>query len=268
MNTKTKGSQKSILSQRLAIFKIKNLLFFVLYLIFNPSLLKALLKGVYIPTLIQYQWLKKFKIGTFIDVGAYTGEDSKVVNHLFPNAKIFAFEPDINNHELIKRNINIKNFELFDIALSNKKGNTVFYSHPLSALSSLLKLSKIQVLEESYVYQKTKNYNVKIDTLDRVLGKKKLNGKVLLKIDTQGAEDMILKGAKKILKKVDLIHIETCIAHIYENQSDFSKIYSILISSGFTFVGEAKESEFYPLFELKKCFNSVFIKNNLLKDLN
>lgn len=266
MNTKTKGLQKSILSQRLAIFKLKNLLFFVFYLIFNPSLLKALPKRVYIPSLIQYQWLKKFKIGTFIDVGTYTGEDSKVVNHLFPKAKIFAFEPDVNNYNFINSRIKIKNFELFNIALSNKKGDITFYSHPLSALSSLLKLSKVHVIDESYVYQKTKNYNVKTDTLDNVLGKKRLKGKVLLKIDTQGAEDLILKGSKSFLNKVDLIHIETCIAHIYENQSDFSKIYSILTKSGFTFVGQAKESEFYPLFELHKCFNSVFIKNKILKE--
>lgn len=266
MNTKKQDLQKSILLQRLAIFKIKNLLFFVAYLICNPSLFKPLLRGVYLPTLIQYKWLKKFKLGTFIDVGAYTGEDSKVVNHLFPNAKIYAFEPDVSNYEIIKRSIRIKNFELFDIALSNKKGITTFYSHPLSALSSLLRISKIKVLDEPYVYQKTKNYSVKTNTLDNVLGKKKLKGKVLLKIDTQGAENLILDGAIKILKKVDLIHIETCMAEIYENQSDFSKIYSMLTKNGFTFVGEAKESEFYPLFELKKCFNSVFIKNNLLKE--
>lgn len=264
MNTLIKDLQKSILSQRLAIIKFRNLVFFLIYLVFNPNLLRGLFRGIYLPTLIQYQWLKKYKIGTFIDVGSYTGEDSRVINYIFPKARIIAFEPDINNFNYIKEKVKINNFEVHNIALSNKKGQTTFYSHPLSALSSLLRLNTKEILAESYVYQKTKNYNVKTDTLDNIFVNKTLKNKVLLKIDTQGAEDLILRGAIKFLNHVDLIHIETCIAHIYRDQSDFKKIYSLLIKSGFTFAGEAKESEFYPRFELSKCFNSVFIKDKTL----
>jgi FkbM family methyltransferase len=247
------------------IFKINNLLFFLFYLIFNPKLLVAIFNGVYIPALIQYQWLKNYDIGTFIDVGSYTGEDSKVINYLFPKAKIIAFEPDTTNYNTIKRNIKIKNFELYKIALSNKKGDSKFYSHPISSLSSQLKMSDDHFINESYMYRETEVCIVKMDTLDNILANKKIKQNVLLKMDTQGTEDLILKGAKQFLKKVNLIHVETCIAHIYKNQSDFSKIYSLLIKNGFIFMGEAKESEFYPLFDLNTCFNSVFIKKNIFR---
>lgn len=245
------------------MIEIKNLLFFVIYLIFNPNIVRGSLKGLYIPTLIQYGWLKNFKVRTFIDVGAYRGEDSKVINYIFPRAKIYAFEPDKNNLDYISKKLKIKNLKLFSIVVSNRKGIIQFNSHPLSFLSSTL-LPEKQKGEFSYFNKRTTKYSVQSDTLDSLLRNEKLKGLVFLKVDTQGSEGLVLKGATKLLKKVDIVHIETPIAKIYKGQTSFDDIYKTLTKNGFKFMGEAKESQFYPQFRLPKSFNSVFIKKSIL----
>ncbi len=244
------------------MINIKNTLFFVLYLVFNPRLLQGILKGIYLPTLIQYEWLKKFNIKTFIDVGSYKGEDSKTMNFLFPKVKIIAFEPDLGNFNYIQKKIKIKNFEIFKLALSNREGRTVFHSHPLSFLSSELTVL-YQNQDRDYFNKKTENYQVETTTLDIFFRNRKLTGKVLLKIDTQGTEGNVIKGAEKLLKIVDIIHIETPFKLIYKNQTSFDEIYKILTKHGFKFIGEAKESQFYPVFKPAVSVNSIFIKKSL-----
>lgn len=72
---------------------------------------------------------RKDKIIIF-DVGSCEGEESIRYSRLFPQAKIFAFEPLPANQELINKNIkeyNIKNVELIPFAVSDKVGNSVFY---------------------------------------------------------------------------------------------------------------------------------------------
>lgn len=243
------------------MFNIKNSFFFIFYLILNPRLIKGLLKGVYLPTLIQYEWTKKHNLKTFVDVGAYKGEDSKVISYLFPNIKIYAFEPDTNNYKYIDKKIKIKNFNLSSLALSNKAGIANFYSHPLSFLSSQLKTTR-QPNDRKYFNRKTKKHSVNTDTLDNYFKNIKLNRQILLKVDTQGTEDLVLLGATKTLKKVDIVLIETPFQTTYKNQTSFDKIYNILIKNNFQYVGEAKESQFYPIFSRQVSCNALFLKNS------
>lgn len=244
------------------MFNIKNTLFFAAYVLLNPRLIKGFLKGVYVPTLIQYEWVKKQDIKTFIDVGAYRGEDSKVMNYLLPNARIYAFEPDQENYKFIRKNLKIKNFKCFNVALSDRIGISKFYAHPLSFLSSQLK-TEPQSKELLFFNKETNEYLVKTTTMDYFFKNIDMEGKVLLKIDTQGTEGKVLKGCTKTLKKIDIVHIETPFKKIYKNQTSFDDIYNLLISNGFEYVGEAKESQFYPLFTTPVSCNSLFVKRNI-----
>lgn len=231
--------------------QIKNYLFFGAYLFLNPSLWRVLLAKIPIQIYVQYQWLNKYKIKTVIDVGAYRGEVAKVLNYLFPEAIIYAFEPLKENCRLIRNKINPQKLILSNLALSNKKGEAVFYRYQNLSLSSLLPLKK---------KMKVGKMKVKTTTLDDYFKNKKLAEKIFLKIDTQGTEKLILEGGKKLLKKVAVIHLEASFRKLYQNQSLFNDIHGFLTKQGFRYFGEIEEAEFYPFFGLRDQKNTVFMR--------
>ena len=56
---------------------------------------------------------------------------------------------------------------------------------------------------------------------------------IFLKIDVQGSELDVLKGAKKLLKKINFIFIECSLVPFYENQMLFDEIVVFLNKYGF-----------------------------------
>ena len=60
--------------------------------------------------------------------------------------------------------------------------------------------------------------NIKIRNLDQILKNKNLTKPILIKIDVQGYELEVLKGAKQILSKVDYILLETSKNRMYNKQ--------------------------------------------------
>lgn len=239
--------------------KIKNYLFFAGFIFINPKLLYlAFIKKVYLPVFIQLEWLKKYDINTVIDIGAYHGEVSKALLEIFPKAKVYAFEPVSENYKYILNNLKSKNLKLFNIAISNKKSKIPFYIYKKTYLSSSKLLSK--KYSKKHFSKKAKRILVESNTLDNIFEGLSLKSKILLKIDTQGQEYEILSKATGLLKKVDIIHIETSFEKIYEKQKLFNDIYELLIKQSFVFIGENKESYFYPTFEPDTSINSVFVK--------
>lgn len=239
---------------------IKNLIFFLFYLICNPRFLRVFLNNIYLPVYIQYEWTKGYKISTVIDVGAYRGYVSNVFNYLFPQVKIYAFEPTDEIDKLSDRNLSNIIVERF--ALSDKLGYSYFNKTFFGPASSLLPLSKI--------YGKTikvaKKSKVKITTLDMYFKNKKLEKPIFLKIDTQGTERAILGGASKLLRNVAIIHIESPIKELYKGQSYFEDIYKLLTKNDFRFIGDIPDSQFYPRFSPPDVINCIYVNTKLLGD--
>lgn len=151
-------------------------------------------KGTFEPiqTKLFIQSLKKGN--TFIDAGAnigyYTVLASKLVG---PKGKIYAFEPDNRNLKWLKDNIklnNCNNVTVIPQALSNKSQNIFFEENSLSPGDSGIINSNIP-----------NSRQIKAVTLDNYCQKNKINSINCLKIDTEGSEVLILKGAQKIIKK-------------------------------------------------------------------
>ncbi len=242
--------------------KYKNILYFIIYLTINPRLIwLSIFNRLYIPVFVQYEWLKKYKINTIVDVGAHTGRVSKVINFLFPKAHIFAFEPNKDLHRSIKSKIDNSKLTLENLALSEKKGSSSFYIYSDSTLSSMMNL--ITPGFRRGIKINYKKITVPVTTLDNYFSNMKLHGNIFLKIDTEGAEGLVLKGGGKFLNKVSVIHIETYFNKLYKKQLLFADIYDLLIKKGFVYAGEANEANFYPIFGPIDISNSVFVKREL-----
>lgn len=211
----------------------------------------------YLQYYIQYEWLKKYKISTLIDVGAYKGHVGQAIKAIEPQAKIFAFEPIPKYYHYLKKAKFAKDWAVEEIAIDNTSGYKTFYTNEYSPGSSLLKVSKKGKTRYPFLSEST-GHKVRTSTLDGYFENIKLKGTVILKIDTQGTEYNILKSGEKTLKKIDIIHIEIGFDQLYENQACFEDIYKLLTNRGFTYKGVLLDSEFYPIFGPQRQQNFLF----------
>lgn len=126
-----------------------------------------------------------------IDAGAhygfYTLHASRIVGN---EGTVLAFEPHPHNYRRLLVNLHlnkIKNVKTFNIALGNFDGQTKLYIGGSSTHSTFFRAKK--------------HLNVKIGKIDTIVDKLGLEKVDLIKIDTEGDELAVLKGAIKTIKK-------------------------------------------------------------------
>jgi FkbM family methyltransferase len=132
------------------------------------------------------------------DIGANIGITAIYLSAIFPEAKIYAFEPMTENFEILEKNIeNYKNIQAFNVGLGSKNGNFKIYLSNDSENyggSSFYPDPTGNILE-SYVNCEIKNINDIINILN-------LDSIDLIKIDTEGAEyDILTSIEEKFLTK-------------------------------------------------------------------
>lgn len=182
-------------------------------------------------------WYRARGFKTIIDVGANIGAFCFAMRALMPEAEVYAFEPIPECFEKLEKNLGLfGKFHAFQTAVGNKDGITEFHHHNFNASSSILPMSQKhkQVFPGS---AKSKIINVPITKLDNYCDQINLEPPILLKIDVQGFEDQVIRGAKKILQKVDWILTEVSYVPLYNQQPLFSDIFHLLNTNGFLFFG-------------------------------
>ncbi|MFH2022018.1 MAG: FkbM family methyltransferase [Patescibacteria group bacterium] len=172
-----------------------------------------------------FEWLKDNQLSpqVIIDAGANTGHISLELLEIFPTAQIWAFEPHPKTFEQLEKNVQgHKNIHAIQAGLGDKTQTTTLWdfaksaplksTQPTSTLSSLHK----PIITQHYG-QPAQGYQVNITTLDKVAQQHQLTQIDLLKIDTEGHELSVLKGANQLLKngKIKVIQFEFNELHAY-----------------------------------------------------
>ena len=183
------------------------------------------------------KWLKDLHIRTVIDVGANKGNAALEFVDIFPNAKIYAFEPLPDCFAKMQAKLeSLKNIKLFNIALSDQGGSINMNRSSYPASSSLLKMADLHK-RLFPITAGERSVTVQTDNLDNIMSQEIFEGPALMKIDVQGFEHKVLAGAKKALEKVNVIIIETSFVELYIGQPLFGDIYKILTEQGFEYKG-------------------------------
>jgi len=169
------------------------------------------------------------------DIGANRGDTAIKYSNIFPTAKIYAFEPFEETFNKLKDNVkDYPNINIYNFAIADTIGETVFYSNKNEDTNSILSSSKIGLSSDEQV--KTIGQTIiNTDTIDTFCLSHKIHKIDILKMDIQGAELMALKGANKILaeKNIGLIYTETYFRRQYNNQPLFHEISKFLDDNGY-----------------------------------
>lgn len=216
---------------------------------------------------VKYDWLKNINITSVIDIGASTGGFAKKIRTILPNATIHSFEPLISSYQVLLNALpNDDKFYAYHIAMGDKKGKAKFYENDYSGSSSLLKMTHLH----KEAYPQTKNeteIEVDIDTLDNLFFDfSKFNGRILLKMDVQGAEGKVLEGACRLLDSVDIVFTEVSFTELYEKSIQFNEISKVLEKKGFVVFGfeNVSQSLINGIFLQADAF---FVKKQLIKEI-
>jgi FkbM family methyltransferase len=132
------------------------------------------------------------KSGVFIDVGAHVGRYSIRLGKMH-NVRVLAIEPERRNFEMLERNIalnKLTNVFAVNVGAYSASGMIPFYLNDHGeGTHSLVKPTKLQTM-------------IPVETLDNLIEQLSLEDEVKkIKIDAEGAEVEILKGAKRVLER-------------------------------------------------------------------
>ncbi len=170
-----------------------------------------------------------FKIN-FLDVGAQGGlqeewEDTKSI------IRTIGFEPVLDKYEILK--YKFPEDKWFNTALWSSKSQIDFYETPADDYSSALK-PKVSTFSDFGRELSIKDFKIKrinTDTIDNLIDECDF-----IKLDVQGAELEVLKGAENTLKNVTGLCLEVSFIEVYENQALFGDIDKFLRERGFKFI--------------------------------
>jgi FkbM family methyltransferase len=150
---------------------------------------------------------KKIFNGIFVDVGGNTGSSILSFRSMGFRNPIYSFEPNLLLFQKYLKRLknNIGNIRIYNTALSDKNGFLMFYI-PFIKKESIHYFASFH---KNYVKFSMKNTfpgktfrlfkrKIKVIKLDNLKIKKKIN---LIKIDSEGHDLQVVKGARRTIKK-------------------------------------------------------------------
>ncbi|MBK5277413.1 MAG: FkbM family methyltransferase [Bacteroidia bacterium] len=150
----------------------------------------------------------------YYDIGAHAGYYSILAATVNPNIKVIAFEPASGPFYYLNKNIEanhlIDRVKPFALAIGNEVGKVEFleatHSKYTYLMHNLIAVSNLNIEQPG---RSMKKITVEISTLDHFIEKQKEPWPDIIKMDTEGTEHLILKGATEVLKRKPIIISET-----------------------------------------------------------
>ena len=130
-----------------------------------------------------------------IDIGGHIGLQAVVFSKLASNGKVYVFEPAPNTYAIITKTIKINDLHdritVFKEAVSDKRGVTSFFINdtPLADNANSLVQHRLD--------KKLVEVKVPLISIDEFIAENKISKIDFIKVDAEGAELDVLKGAVK-----------------------------------------------------------------------
>jgi FkbM family methyltransferase len=196
-------------------------------------------------------------VNVFFDVGANIGQTASAALANFPDARIFAFEPHAPAFGALMNSVRSPYFSAFNLALSDKCGEAKFFEYgDLATCNSMVSNSQYAVRAR----HPSKTVIVECQTLDNFCETHGVEQIDVLKIDTEGHDVAVLRGAERMLGegRVRFVYVEfnTMLPKAETSGGALLPICTILEPLGFSFVAS------YPEYMITK--DELFVTSNAL----
>jgi FkbM family methyltransferase len=200
---------------------------------------------------------KKFlSPGSVIDVGAAYGEFTEECSAVFPDARYLLIEPLVEYQaplsDLARR---LPSAHYLCAAASSQTGEIAINVHPDLVGSSFLR--EVETGTDVNGHPR----NVRTVTLDCAVNEAGARGPFLLKVDVQGAELEVLKGAEAVLKETEYLLLEVSFFKFFESGPQFDDVVEYMKRLGFV-VYDMMGFQYRPLDNALAQADLAFVKES------
>jgi FkbM family methyltransferase len=166
---------------------------------------------------------------TVFDVGANVGQSAKTYRRLYPQAEIWSFEPFPATYKTLRGSLSDERFHPMALALSDQISKAELNVGAVSITNSLLR-------RES---DTGKTIDIQTDTVDHFCSEHGISNIDILKVDVEGAEDRVFKGAKEMFSRgsVRSVFVEVYFRPAYAGMPMFWDLNTQLNNFGFGLYG-------------------------------
>jgi FkbM family methyltransferase len=168
-----------------------------------------------------------------LDVGANTGQwAGEVLGDGF-RGKVISFEPCPEAYAELARNARGVRHTCHAMGIGAEDGRAEFFVTKGSVTSSFLKPVErtVEMNRSSAVAEKREVEIRRLDGVIKELGV--VEERLYLKIDAQGYEREVLRGASETLLRTDAVEVELSLVELYEGQGLLPEVWGMLTGAGF-----------------------------------
>jgi FkbM family methyltransferase len=195
------------------------------------------------------------------DVGGHYGETVHEYKALFPEATIYSFEPFPESFAALEQTAaQYENVHAVQLALADQAGEAQFSANVNSATNSLLPIAAEAARTWGNLVQSKTTIRVPTVTLDEFCEARGIDAIDLLKLDVQGGEPLVLRGAERMLRRqaVRIVYAEIITVPCYAQQLELDEFLRMMREYGFAlhnfFDPHSSESG-----RLKQC-DAIFVR--------
>ena len=182
--------------------------------------------------------IETYNIDTVLDIGANKGQFAqRLRTEIEYTGRILSFEPLSKAFELLAANAkNDPAWEVFNFAIGDTDENAEINISEKSDSSSIRNMlpSHLKSAPNARYIGKELIEVKKLDSIFEDLCQSAQN--IYMKIDTQGYESKVLKGAENSLAYIDTVQMEMSLIPLYEGEPLFHNMCMMMDEKGYTLV--------------------------------
>lgn len=200
----------------------------------TPMFRRALKHGVLAATEHQAVLRSLGNLRLVVDVGANVGQFAIVARQTCPNARIISLEPLARAADRLQLVFaGDPRHQICRIAASDRSGTATMHVSSSDDSSSLLSIGRRQVEEFPETAERA-TVDVRVARLDELPEVEiPVSDPSLLKIDTQGNELQVLRGAEGVLDNIAHVLVESSFVELYDGQALASDVTRYMSDRGF-----------------------------------
>lgn len=190
------------------------------------------LREGHLDSLELLELLKKENLNVIFDIGANVGTWTLLAKAIHPAAQVHAFEP-LQKHAACFRSFveGVANVELHQVALGPSNSKSVLRELSFSDASSVLPLAEAG--RAQWGLSDVEQSVVEMRRLDDYVAQNQLPQPDLIKLDVQGFELEVLRGAPATIAAAKAVIAEVSFKEFYTGQCRFDEVVTYLAESGF-----------------------------------